>query len=405
MKIAIMVHTIPKGGERMQTGAEGARPEAYIDYLVHFHADRDWFECHEILEEYWKKNPDDPRGRTWVALIQTAVALYHHRRGNAAGALKMVSAALRNASDRDLASLGIDDVAFRHALDERRAELASEEKRPFRDLDIPLADPALLKRCLRRCEELGLVWGRPSDLNDDFLCNKHMRRDRREVIENRLRAYERRRGAADEPPRTLPMKQTERGTSSMSKLLEEIISYNRAFVEQKQYEPYLTSKFPDRKFVILTCMDTRLIELLPASMNIRNGDVKMIKSAGAVVSSAFGGIMRSIIVAVYELGAEEVFVIGHHDCGMSAMNPQRMREKFMERGVRTETLEILEHSGLDIQRWLRGFDDVNESVRSSVRLIRNHPLMPKLPVHGLVIDPKTGKLDVVDAGYPIRVEA
>lgn len=185
----------------------------------------------------------------------------------------------------------------------------------------------------------------------------------------------------------------------MARLLDEIIGFNRSFVEQQKYEPYMTSKFPDKKFVILTCMDTRLIELLPASMNIKNGDVKMIKSAGGVVSTAFGGIMRSIIVAIYELGAEEVLVIGHHDCGMSNINPHSMKAKFMERGISEGTLQILENSGLHIEHWLRGFNDVTESIKSSVSLIRNHPLVPKMPIHGLVIDPKTGKLDVVDEGY------
>lgn len=188
----------------------------------------------------------------------------------------------------------------------------------------------------------------------------------------------------------------------MRRLLDEIIEYNRSFVEQNKFEPYLTSKFPDKKFVVLTCMDTRLIELLHASMNIKNGDVKMIKSAGGVVSTAFGGIMRSIIVAIYELGAEEVLVIGHYDCGMSNLNPLRMKEKFLERGIEERTLEILESSGLHIERWLRGFEDVTESIKSSVSLIRNHPLVPQIPVHGLVIDPNTGKLDVVDAGYALE---
>ncbi|MCP1308443.1 MULTISPECIES: beta-class carbonic anhydrase [Paenibacillus] len=185
----------------------------------------------------------------------------------------------------------------------------------------------------------------------------------------------------------------------MPNLLSQIMEYNRSFVEEQKYEPYLTSKFPDRKFVILTCMDTRLIELLPASMNIKNGDVKMIKAAGGVVSTPFGGIMRSIIVAIYELGADEVLVIGHHDCGMSHLNPERVKEKFVARGIKEETLKTLEYSGLNLERWLRGFEDVKESVKSSVNIIKNHPLVPDIPVHGLVIDPSTGKLDVIVNGY------
>jgi carbonic anhydrase len=48
---------------------------------------------------------------------------------------------------------------------------------------------------------------------------------------------------------------------------------------------------------ILSCMDTRLVELLPHAMNMRNGDVKIIKSAGALVAHPFGSIMRRMFIA------------------------------------------------------------------------------------------------------------
>lgn len=67
-------------------------------------------------------------------------------------------------------------------------------------------------------------------------------------------------------------------------MIEEIMEYNHKFVENRGYEPYLTSKYPDKKLAILTCMDTRLIELLPAALGIRNGDAKVIKNAGGVVN-------------------------------------------------------------------------------------------------------------------------
>ncbi|MCY9220783.1 carbonic anhydrase, partial [Bacillus licheniformis] len=51
--------------------------------------------------------------------------------------------------------------------------------------------------------------------------------------------------------------------------------------------------------------------------------------------------------------------------------------------------------------WLKSFDSVEDSVRDSVSVIRNHPLMPEeVPVHGLVIDPETGRLDLIVNGYP-----
>ena len=77
-------------------------------------------------------------------------------------------------------------------------------------------------------------------------------------------------------------------------MIDEILKYNQEFVKEKKYEQYKTSKYPDKKIAILTCMDTRLTELLPAALGIKNGDVKIIKNAGGVVSHAFGSAVRSI---------------------------------------------------------------------------------------------------------------
>jgi carbonic anhydrase len=182
--------------------------------------------------------------------------------------------------------------------------------------------------------------------------------------------------------------------------LESIMEYNRSFVENKKYEKYLTTKFPDKQIVILTCMDTRLIDLLPRAMNLRNGDAKIIRNAGAIVTQPFGNIMRSIIVALYELNANEVFVVGHHECGMTGLNASRIIEKAAANGVSKQTIETLRHSGIDLSRWLTGFDNVTQGVMQSVEIIKNHPLLPaNTPVHGLIIHPETGTLDLLVDGY------
>ena len=184
------------------------------------------------------------------------------------------------------------------------------------------------------------------------------------------------------------------------KILDEVLAYNEQFVVNKKYEEFATSKLPNKKMVILTCMDTRLLELLPHALNVKNGDVKMIKNAGAVLNHPFGSVMRSILVAVYQLQAKEVLVIGHHDCGMGGLKADDMIPNMKERGISQKTLETLEYSGIDVQKWLRGFSNVEESVAHSVNMINNHPLLPEhTPVHGLVIDPETGKLDLVVNGY------
>lgn len=184
------------------------------------------------------------------------------------------------------------------------------------------------------------------------------------------------------------------------RIVDEILVHNEKFVANKEFIKFETTKFPEKKLVILSCMDTRLVELLPHAMNLKNGDVKIVKSAGAIVAHPFGSIMRSILVAVYELNADEVCVIGHHDCGMSKLNADSFLSKAMEKGITQEKIDVLKYSGVDLNTWLQGFDKVEDSVQDSVEKIKNHPLLSdNIPVHGLVIDPATGKLDVVVNGY------
>ncbi len=183
-------------------------------------------------------------------------------------------------------------------------------------------------------------------------------------------------------------------------LLATILEHNARFVETKAYEQYQTDRFPSKKMVVLTCMDTRLVELLPNAMNLRQGEVKIIKNAGAIVSHPFGSIMRSIIVAIYELGVAEVAVVGHHGCGMTGLSCENILKKARERGISKEVIAGLGHVGIDLNHWLHGFDRVEDGVKQSVEMIRNHPLLPKdVAVHGLLICPETGKLDCLSNGY------
>ncbi|MGM9986744.1 MAG: beta-class carbonic anhydrase [Bacillaceae bacterium] len=183
-------------------------------------------------------------------------------------------------------------------------------------------------------------------------------------------------------------------------LINDILTYNETFVKNGDYKKYEASKYPGKRMVILSCMDTRLVELLPKAMNIANGDVKIVKIAGALVSHPFGAVMRSLLVAVYELNADEVCVIGHHDCGMANIKAENVIEHMLSRGVTERDIKTLTYGGVDLNKWLHGFDRVEDSVMHSTDIIRNHPLFPKdVPVHGLVIDPATGKLDFIDDGY------
>lgn len=180
-------------------------------------------------------------------------------------------------------------------------------------------------------------------------------------------------------------------------MIEEILSHNRKFVEDKGYERFITSKYPDKKIAIVTCMDTRLVELLPAALGVRNGDVKIIKNAGGVITNPFDSAMRSLLIAVYELGVEEIMVIGHTECGVQGMNADEMLHLMKVRGVPEGNISLMRHCGIDLDRWLHGFDEVEQAISETVDLIRNHPLMTAdIRVGGYVIDSVTGQLRPID---------
>jgi carbonic anhydrase len=179
-------------------------------------------------------------------------------------------------------------------------------------------------------------------------------------------------------------------------MIDNIIKYNKQFVDSKGYEQYVTDKYPDKKLAVLSCMDTRLTELLPAALGLKNGDAKIIKNAGGLVISPFDSAMRSLVVAVYELGVEEIMVVAHSTCGACHMSFSHFHEEMIKRGVTDETLNTIRMCGIDLDQWLEGFKDTPESVRKTVATIKTHPLLPHdITVRGFIIDSVTGALEEI----------
>lgn len=174
-------------------------------------------------------------------------------------------------------------------------------------------------------------------------------------------------------------------------MIDDILKYNRQFVSEKAYEPFITDKYPAKKLAILTCMDTRLTVLLQEALGLRNGDAKIIKNAGGIIPTETDTAIRSLLVAIYELGVNEVMVIHHSTCGACHMSYEEFRPHMLERGIPEETLR--EWEGRGIGPWLEGFHDTEASVRRTVEAIVKHPLVPKdVTVRGFIIDSVTGEL-------------
>ena len=180
-------------------------------------------------------------------------------------------------------------------------------------------------------------------------------------------------------------------------MIEQIIKHNQQFVADRGYEHFITSKYPDKKLAVLSCMDTRLTELLPAALGLKNGDAKIIKNAGGLIISPFDSAMRSLVVAIYELGVEEIMVVAHSNCGACHMSYAHFHHVMKARGIKDETLDTIRECGIDLNHWLEGFRDTETSVRKTVKTIQTHPLIPKdITVRGFIIDSVTGALQEIE---------
>lgn len=160
-------------------------PQAYIDYLVYFHGIRDYFECHEILEEEWKKDARGERKNHWRGLIQIAVGLYHWRRGNLIGAERSLQNAINNLDGEKpaLQSLALDPQHLIALLKQLEQEI--KERKPYKNVNLPITDIQLIRRCETLCQEKGCIMGNPSDLSDVQILHKHCQPNRETILSKR----------------------------------------------------------------------------------------------------------------------------------------------------------------------------------------------------------------------------
>lgn len=161
-------------------------PSAYIQFLVHFHGDRDYFECHEVLEEHWKQSDSKNRNSVWVGLIQMAVSLYHHRRNNQIGAIKLMEKALKNfnSHQNELKLLGLNHLQL---MDQLYTLLINMQAgTAYQSINIPISNDILINICKSKCKQQGLQWCSISDLTNEEIINRHKMRDRTDIEFERL---------------------------------------------------------------------------------------------------------------------------------------------------------------------------------------------------------------------------
>jgi len=134
---------------------------------------------------------------------------------------------------------------------------------------------------------------------------------------------------------------------------------------------------PARRLAIVTCMDARLD---PAKfLGLEEGDAHVIRNAGGLVTE---DAIRSLVISHWLLGTREVAVLAHTDCGMLTFSNDDLRGKLAD-GAGADASDVD----------FRPFPDLEESVRGSLRAIRESPLLPDdLNLSGWVYDVRSGRI-------------
>ena len=136
---------------------------------------------------------------------------------------------------------------------------------------------------------------------------------------------------------------------------------------------------PSRQLVVVTCMDSR-IDVFEV-VGLRNGEAHIIRNAGGLVTE---DVQRSIALSQRKLGTVDLAVIQHDDCGMCGFDAAAFRA------------ELLADTGSEPGWDVRGFTDVDESVRRQIAAIEASPWIRQGgDVAGFVYSPDTGRLRLV----------
>lgn len=150
----------------------------FIDYCTYFNGNHDYFECHEVLEEYWKDIAPGEKEHPLVGYIQVATGLYHWRRGNMRGARRMLSNGVRilHAATGTVFAEKIDFTKFLDCV--KNALVAVNEDQDFAAFAIVITDEEL-------AQAVTISFSALPEEDPHFIQHKHTLRDRSEVIEER----------------------------------------------------------------------------------------------------------------------------------------------------------------------------------------------------------------------------
>jgi len=179
------------------------------------------------------------------------------------------------------------------------------------------------------------------------------------------------------------------------RLFEALLNFNEHWLRGDKEARFERAEHADNlPIVALTCIDQRLNSLLPGALGLEASDLILLRTPGNIVGSPMGETARAIALACAYKGGHEIAVIGHTDCAVAQTTVLKLTDELASAGLARDRLpdDLTEFFGL--------FASERQNVMKAVELLRQSAVIgPNTPVHGLLIDVRTGKVEWLVNGY------
>ncbi len=146
--------------------------------------------------------------------------------------------------------------------------------------------------------------------------------------------------------------------------------------------------------VALTCIDPRLNPLMPGVLGIPEEQFIWLRNAGNIITGPLSSTMRSLSLACAVKGGKEIAIIGHTDCKVRHTSASDLIDRLSKLGIDRAKLpdNVNEFFGL--------FASERANVLKAVDFVRQSPIIgAAIPVHGLLVDIRSGALEWLVNGY------
>ena len=154
----------------------------FVNFIVYFNRNQDYFECHEVLEEYWKSIPDSDKDHPLTAYILLSTGMYHWRRGNKLGASRTLNKAMTKFPTflanypNYTEEIDFDQLVY----DVTKAVNRLEQNLSFESFPITILSANIIDLASKLEQSMTLL-----PFGSDSVIHKHMLRDRSDILRER----------------------------------------------------------------------------------------------------------------------------------------------------------------------------------------------------------------------------